>query len=173
MVRRTYFMAIVAVMCSYRAISRVSFLSDCVEKKVKPKCLKFRIPSNGCFNHEIVRNFRGKLLKRELKKTRMKKMDSETKLQQSWGRIKSSVKESLWPSISFYVRCHCIHEMSKAKTQLSRKLHSLCSEDSPELNTNGYLTIVDNILVPQNVEKVLRYGPRHPVQTENKYPSTQ
>ena len=141
-------------------IQRVWFLSECVEKKVIPKFLKFRIPNNGCFDHEMVRTFQGRLLKQELKKTRMKKVDYETKLQQSRGKIQSSMKESLWPSIWFHVRWHCRHEMSKSKTQLLRKLHSLCSEqDRPELNTIGYLTVLDNISAPQIVEKVLQYGP--------------
>ena len=88
-------------------------------------------------------------------------------MQQSRSKIESSVKESLWPKIWFHVRWHCRHEMSKSKTQLLRKLHNLCSEqDRPELNTSGYLTVLDNISVPQVVEKVLRYGPRHPVQTK-------
>ena len=55
--------------------------------------------------------------------------------------------------------------MRRSTTQLLRKLHNLCSEqDRPELNKSGCLTVLDNISVPQIVEKVLRYCPRHPVQ---------
>ena len=142
-----------------------SFLYECVEKNLIPKFLKFHIPSNGCFNHEMVRNFQGRLLTQELKKTRRKKMDFETKLQRNWSKLQGSVKEFLWPSIRFFVRWHCRLEMSKSKTQLLRKMHNLCFEqDRPELNTNAYLTVLDNISVPQMVEKVLEYGPRHTVQ---------
>ena len=57
-------------------------------------------------------------------------------------------------------------EMSQSKIQLLRKLHNLCSEqDRPEPNTNIYLTVLDNVSVLQIVENVLRYVPRHPVQT--------
>ena len=146
-------------------IQRVSFLSECVDKKFIPNFLKFRIPSNGCFNHAIFQSFQSWLSKQELKRKRIKKKDSATKLQQNRSKIQSLVTESLWPSIWFHVRWHCRHEMSKSRIQLLQKLHNLCSEhERPELNIKGYLTVLDNISVPQIVEKVLRYGPGQPVQ---------
>ena len=50
-----------------------------------------------------------------------------------------------------------------------RKLQDLSfDQDKPALNTTGYLKVLDNIEVPQLVEKVLRFGPRHPVAVKAK-----
>ena len=38
-------------------------------------------------------------------------------------------------------------------------------QDKPLLNTTGYLTILDDIKVPDYVRELLRYGPKHPCRT--------
>ena len=50
-----------------------------------------------------------------------------------------------------------------------RKLQDLSfDQDKPALNTTGYLKVLGNVELPQLVEKVLRFGPRHPVAVKAK-----
>ena len=45
---------------------RIEFLKNCKRADLTPRFLKFRIPSNGCFDENSVRNFQRQLLKKEL-----------------------------------------------------------------------------------------------------------
>ena len=45
---------------------RLQFLKKCKQSNIIPRFLKFRIPTNGCFDDKAVHEFQVKLLKKEI-----------------------------------------------------------------------------------------------------------
>ena len=75
-------------------------------------------------------------------------------------------------SVWFHVRMKSLQTIEKLMKKHKRKLQDLSfDQDKPALklvDTTGYLKVLDKIEVPQLVEKVLRFGPRHPVTVKAK-----
>ena len=47
-------------------IARVQFLKQCLDNRLIPRFLRFKVPSNGVFNDEAVHSFQLRLLRNEL-----------------------------------------------------------------------------------------------------------
>ena len=82
--------------------------------------------------------------------------------------MKFDVPEKLHPSLWFHLKEVCKKRVQEAKARHQRKIENASAmQDQPLLNTTDYLTILDDIKVPDFVRELLRYGPKHPCRTSN------
>jgi len=49
---------------------RIDFLENCLKANIIPHFLKFRVPTNGCFDDKVVLDFQLQLLRKELFKAK-------------------------------------------------------------------------------------------------------
>ena len=148
------------------SIQRIRFLESCVSLRLIPRFLKFRVPANGCFNESTVLSFQRKLLQQELKKAKDDQKRVEVELKRRRDAVKFDVPKKLHPSLWFHLKEVCKKRVQEAKARHQRKIENVSAmQDKPLLNTTGYLTILDDIKVPDYVRELLRYGPKHPCRT--------
>ena len=83
---------------------RVKFLSNCKQADVIPRFLRFRIPTNGCFDNESVRSFQRKLLHKELVRAREEETVKIDQLEDCINDIHTKAPLKTLPSIDFYAR---------------------------------------------------------------------
>ena len=53
-----------------RCSQRINFLEKCRDADIIPKFLQFRVPNNGCFDSDSIKNFQKRLLHKEIKKAK-------------------------------------------------------------------------------------------------------
>ena len=73
---------------------RVDFLHSCLRNDLTPRFLKFRIPSNGCFEPTIVHNFHSKLLKKEISTASARVLVVKEKLGNARNKFLKHVSEA-------------------------------------------------------------------------------
>ncbi len=74
---------------------RIEFLENCLKASIIPKFLKFRIPTNGCFDDKAVLDFQLRLLRKELYKAKGDWTTTVAKLEEKRDRIKQKLHVKL------------------------------------------------------------------------------
>ena len=134
------------------------FLEECVKKKIIPNFVKFRVPKNGCFKNSSVRGFQKNLLKKEVHACVDKQAKLDDAVDKAREDLKCSIHENLLPSICHHVSSTTKKLIEQLKAKHKRKIENLSAiQDSSLLNTKGYLTVLNDVEVPDCVKSCLRY----------------
>ena len=143
---------------------RVDFLHSCLRNDLTPRFLKFRIPSDGCFEPTIVHNFHRKLSKKEISTTSARVLEVKEELDNARKEFLQYTSEATLPSKKFHTRKYMRELVSEIKDRHRRKLESLFSEqEKPLHDLKNTVRIVGDIKVPDLVLDYLSLGPKHPV----------
>ena len=111
-----------------RGKCRILFLESCLQADIIPKFLKFRIPSNGCFEPTVVHNFQRRLLKQELSKAKETVLQHDTSLDAKRSALQQSILETLIPSVVAYTRMAVHSTRKEVTTMQQKKLDNLSRE---------------------------------------------
>ena len=144
---------------------RCRFLRACVENDIIPKFLKFRVPSNGCFDDTIVHNFQRRLLREQLSKACKDLEEKEKGLAVARNNLKAQVDVKFMPSIILFCRIDLTKEMKIVRERHQKKLQMLATEqERPLRNLKNTVKIVGDVQEPPKfVMDILALGPKHPV----------
>ena len=106
-------------------------------------------------------------MKKEIRKCKDDLQSLDKSLDEARAKLKNAIAEKLIPSLWFHVSSSTKEKVHATKVKHKRKLENLSAlQDTPLLNTKGFLTVLDDIEVPETVKACLRYGPRHPILTQ-------
>ena len=109
-------------------ILRVKFLDNCKRADVIPRFLKFRIPSNGCFDEKSIHTFQKTLLNKELQKAKTTTQTLTTTLNERRQQLRSVVPEKALPSVILYTRITRHNTRMQQDEVHNRKLAVLSEE---------------------------------------------
>ena len=93
-----------------------------------PKFLKFRIPTNGCFDSNSVKEFQRKLLYKELLKAKSDQKHSSERVAEKRSALQAAVPAKWLPSIAFHTRLQRIELRKKQMKTHNKKLQNLSAE---------------------------------------------
>ena len=144
---------------------RLQFLDECKKSNIIPNFLKFRIPSNGCFDDKTVHEFQLKLLRKEIVSARSDLTANMEQLSLKRNAIKMQVSRSLFPSIVLYTRIST-NAISRKQTLLHRKKLAVLSEEQQRPLFNVQNTVIQCDLdrpLPTHVMNTLSLGPKSAV----------
>ena len=144
---------------------RIKFLENCKQANIIPHFLKFRVPTNGCFDDNSVKLFQRNLLKKEIIRAKGDHKNKVLKLEECRNDIKSKAPTNTLPSIILYSRINK-NKVHREQTRThNKKLEALAAEQEHPLFS------VDNTVVtyelentpPDYVMKTLALGPKNAV----------
>ena len=144
---------------------RIKFLDKCKRADIIPKFLKFRIPTNGCFDEKSVHEFQKRLLHRETIRAKESSQTLQHQLEVKRAALRDKAPEKCLPSIVLYIRIAVkTHHKQQAKTH-DKKLFSLSEEQEPPLFNinNTVITCELDSKPPSYVLETLALGPKNAV----------
>ena len=144
---------------------RIGFLNNCLKSKIIPQFLKFRIPSNGCFDDRTVHDFQVKLLRKEIYNAGRDKNLTLEKLVENREKLKQQLPNYCIPSIILHNRLD-IRLLRRSQAQkLNKKLLNLSIEqDKPLLSINNTVICHElDVVPPKYVMETLSLGPKNAV----------
>ena len=144
---------------------RIDFLENCKRADIIPRFLKFRIPTNGCFDEKTTHNFQQKLLNKELIKAKEERDKIKFQLEEKREDLKNTVPRKYLPSIIFHSRYdrRIAHREQSAKH--NKKLTNLSEEqERPLFQVLNTVRLCDiDLKPPKYVFDTLSLGPKHAV----------
>ena len=144
---------------------RIDFLEKCYCFGLIPNFLRFKIPTNGVFKEEAVKNFQRRLLKLELQNARKHVEVLNEKLMTYRTKVQTDIPEVLWASIINVIHVEHIRMTLQLEDKYKRKLVGLSEHQDRPINENykNVLILDDDIKIPKFFMKCLSLGPKHPV----------
>ena len=144
---------------------RVNFLETCKKSGLIPDFLRFRIPTNGCFDDNSVKEFQRKLLYKEILKAKEDSKLADQRLAQKRKALLNGVPSKWLPSIAVYTRAHRQEVRKKQLTTHNKKLLKLSTaQEQPLFNVkNTVLTYELDVNPPSYVMETLALGPKNAV----------
>ncbi len=131
---------------------RVKFLESCKRSDLTPKFLKFRIPTNGCFDTNSVKEFQRKLLYKELLKAKSEGKQAEERLEETRAAVQSAVPDEWLSAVAYHTRMERISlRKNQLKTHNKKAAKSIgrtrttplqCEEHSANLRAREQPTII-------------------------------
>ena len=104
---------------------RIEFLEQCKHSQLIPRFLKFRIPTNGCFDNKSVLEFQKKLLQKELVRAKENLQTTEVNMNNKKVTLLSHLPAELIPPVEEHIR------RSRTETRVERKTNSRQEADKP------------------------------------------
>ena len=141
------------------------FLENCKRAGLIPKFLKFRIPSNGCFDEKSISDFQRQLLNKELLKAKQNLKLLSSNLDEKRAALRSSAPEYCLPSVVLHARITRRKAREEQRRKHNKKLTNL-SEDQERPLFNVQNTVVQCGLdssPPAYVLETLSLGPKNAV----------
>ena len=83
---------------------RIKFLENCKRAELIPNFLKFRIPSNGCFDEKTVHDFQRQLLSKELLRAKNDLKVQNSTLDEKRDRLRQTAPNKCLASIVVHTR---------------------------------------------------------------------
>ena len=147
------------------AEKRVKFLNECRINDLVPDFLKFRIPDVNCFEPSTVKNFQLRLLSKELYKAREESKRKADRLDSARQELKKVTPEHLLPSVTYNAVKFMKETVEEVDARHAKKLHKLSRRQEQPLRSKDDRTVkvVGDIDLPQHVQELLAYGPKHPI----------
>ena len=149
---------------------RINFLEECKKADIIPKFLKFRIPNNGCFEDQALREFQLKLLRKEIIKAKCDLENSKMNIFTVRNELKDLVGYKYLPSIILHSRLDLKELRFIQSSKLNTKLNRLSKEqDRPLLNVENTVIYYINVKTlayikncnkqknPRNIQMTCRY----------------
>ena len=113
--------------CENNAL-RIKFLENCKRADLIPNFLKFRIPTNGCFDENSIHDFQKRLLHKETIRAKENRQFLLQKLNERRTTLRDKTPAKCIPSIVLYTRIAVKEHRQKQTIVHDKKLSSL-SED--------------------------------------------
>ena len=149
------------------SIARCQFLKQCLDNRLIPKFLRFKVPNNGVFNDAAVDSFQLKLLRSELIKARKAKSQNELDLHNSRILLVDSFPDAMLVSLSVFTRKDGREHYQKLKRNHDKKLQELSQlQEKPLRSSEKTVICEEGIELPSVVFNLLSFGPKHPVMTK-------
>ena len=82
---------------------RIHFLKQCKRSELIPRFLKFRIPTNGCFDNKSVREFQLKLLHKELVRAKENFQSTEENVNNRKAKLLSLLPSELTSPVEDHI----------------------------------------------------------------------
>ena len=138
----------------------VKFFRVCLENDIIPDFLRFRVPENGVFSNQALHSFQTKLLRTEINKARTDEKNVVVKLER-----RRDADEKFWPSVMKYLSLMGQRQTTTVKETHQKKLMKLSERQDRPLGKQGEGSVraLDDVELPNWVQKVLALGPKHPV----------
>ena len=148
-----------------RMTKRAKFLINCMQYSLIPNFLRFKIPENGVFNDEAVKQFQRRLLKLEISKTHKHLKDLENEIAKHRQLVQDRIPMVLWGPLVSVLHFDHITEGLKLDDTHKNKLLQLSEHfDRPIKDYYDNVKILDpDITLPNYVLNCLAMGPKHPV----------
>ena len=148
-------------------IARIQFLKQCLDNRLIPRFLRFKVPSNGVFNDKTVHAFQLKLLRTELNRAQKSKLQHETELDACRSLLVESFPDAMLWSLSVFTRKDGREHFRKLKQKHDKKLQELSkSQERPLRSSDRTVICEEGIELPSVVLNLLLFGPKHPVMTK-------
>ena len=144
---------------------RIKFLENCKRAGLIPKFLKFRIPSNGCFDEKSISDFQRQLLNKELLKAKQNLRLLSSSLDEKRTALRSSAPEYCLPSVVLHARITRRKAREEQRRKHNKKLTNL-SEDQERPLFNVQNTVIQcglDVPPPSYVLETLSLGPKNAV----------
>ena len=144
---------------------RIIFLENCKRADVIPSFLKFRIPTNGCFDEKSVHDFQRQLLKKELQKAKDDRRKLKENLHEKRRQLILVVPPKCMPSIAVHTRNTRVTTRRELSRKHNHKLTILSEkQERPLFNVqNTVVTCGLDTLPPTYVMETLSLGPKNAV----------
>ena len=107
---------------------RNAFLQNCKRADIIPKFLKFRIPTNGCFDDKTVHEFQRKLLHKEIIRAKVDLDNLKEHLNSKRELVKQEIPYKCLPSVILHSRITQNQHQEDGKKKHNKKLHTLSQE---------------------------------------------
>ena len=146
-------------------ILRVKFLDNCKRADVIPRFLKFRIPSNGCFDEKSIHTFQKTLLNKELQKAKTTTQTLTTTLNERRQQLRSVVPEKALPSVILHTRIARNNSKRQQDEVHNSKLAALSEEQQrPLFNVSNTVVLCGlETTPPKYVMETLALGPKNAI----------
>ena len=147
---------------------RINFLEECKKADIIPKFLKFRIPNNGCFEDQALREFQLKLLRKEIIKAKCDLENSKMNIFTVRNELKDLVGYKYLPYIILHSRLDLKELRFIQSSKLNTKLNRLSKEqDRPLFNVENTVIYYNlNYQPPKYVFETLALGPKNSILTK-------
>jgi len=144
---------------------RIKFLQNCKQADIVPHFLKFRVPNNGCFDDQSIKQFQQKLLHKEIVKAREDQKSRISELSEQRNTIKQNAPIKTIPSIVLFTRLNRIETRKQQKATHDKKLSAWSKEQERPLFSvdNTVLAYELDAPPPEYVMKTLSLGPKNAV----------
>ena len=148
-------------------ICDLRFLKSCLELQILPSFTSFRVPRNGTFSDRRVGGFRRKCLLDAIRAKESEITQNDSLL--TANRLKFI--ETFSDGVTRAVLSGCIlrqgrRVISEKTSSQSKKLEWLSrKQDRPMFAVDRTVKNFTDIVIPEEILRILRYGPRHPVLT--------
>ena len=146
-------------------ILRINFLEKCKQSDLIPRFLKFRIPTNGCFDDKAVREFQHKLLRKEIFKAKDDLSSNSERLTENREALKTAIPRRLLPSIWLWTQVNTSKQRRSQQLTHNKKLAALSeAQERPLFSVKN--TVIEYDLdnpLPQYVSSTLSLGPKNAV----------
>ena len=144
---------------------RNAFLQKCKRADIIPKFLKFRIPTNGCFDDKTVHEFQRKLLHKEIIRAKMDLDNLKEHLNSKRELVKQEIPHKCLPSVILHSRISQNQHRVDGQNKHNKKLHNLSQEQGrPLFNVKNTVRLFDlPVTPPAYVIETLSLGPRTPI----------
>ena len=107
---------------------RINFLDKCLKANIIPRFLKFRVPTNGCFDDRSVHDFQIRLLRKELFKAKVEHTETSDKLSEIREKLKQKLQSKCITSVILHSRYDLRIIRQKQNSKLNDKLQRLSKE---------------------------------------------
>ncbi len=144
---------------------RITFLQKCKYSDLIPRSLRFRIPTNGCFDEKSVHTFQCQLLTKELFKAKTTLKEQKLLLDQKRDIMKRSVPRKCLSSIVLHSRMERYKIRRDLTNRHNKKLNNLSEEQERPLFSvkNTVVTCGVDTTPPAYVLETLALGPKNAV----------
>ena len=144
---------------------RIDFLEKCKHSDLIPRFLKFRIPTNGCFDDKAVRDFQLKLLRKEIIKAKADLSAISKRLTENRKQMSTALSRQLLPSIWLWSQVIISKQRRSQLLSHNKKLAALSeAQERPLFSVRN--TVMEcnlDIPLPHYVSSTLSLGPKNAV----------
>ena len=142
---------------------RIHFLEQCKRSELIPRFLKFRIPTNGCFDNKSVREFQLKLLHKELVRAKENFQSTEENVNNRKAKLLSHLPTELIPPVEDHIGRSRTKTRMERKAVHEKKLSNLSKEqEQPLFNVQNTVVTCDLEKQPPGyVLDTLSLGPKN------------
>jgi len=143
----------------------INFIEQCKQSDLIPNFLRFRIPSNGCFDDKQVREFQHKLLRKEIFTAKTELSSCNERLTEKRNAMMKAVPRRLRPSIWLCTQVGISKVRRNQQLIHNKKLSALAeAQQRPLFSVKNTVFECDlDSPLPQHIVSTLSLGPKNAV----------